>query len=291
MVPFLAAALLAAASPATPLFWQHWSDGKAELNGYDLVQPRYGELRHGRAVLIYVTEPFSRTKRVKADRPGPDTFNALKLNVVRRFQTGVYDYGLMTSVFVEPDAGFAPVKVAFSAQEWCGTTYEELRFDPGRASMELRSYFEGETGAASVPLADDVLAEDALLIQLRQLASEKLAGGAAERRLIPSATYRRLLHKPFALSPTTIAWSGPLEVKVPAGAFQAMEATYTRADGVACTVQVESPYPHRVVGWRCADGEKAALTGSTRLAYWQTQREGDEKLLKQLGLDAPDLTP
>ncbi len=288
MLPLLAAALFAAAPPH---FWNHWSDGKAELNGYDLVQPRYGELRHGRAVLIYVTEPFSRTQRVKAERPGTDTFNALKLNVVRRFQTGVYDYGLMTSVFVEPDAGFAPVKISFSAQEWCGQVYEEMRFDPGRARLELRSYFEGETGAGSVATADDVVAEDALFIQLRQLGREKLEGGTTERRLIPSATYRRLQHKPFALAATTIAWSGPATVTVPAGSFDAMEATYTRADGVACTFQVERPYPHRIVGWRCADGEHAQLTGSTRLAYWQTQRLGDEKLLKQLGLDAPDLAP
>jgi hypothetical protein len=26
-------------------FWTHWGDGKAEINGYTLQQPRYGELR------------------------------------------------------------------------------------------------------------------------------------------------------------------------------------------------------------------------------------------------------
>ncbi len=51
-------------------FWSHWGDGKAELDGYALTQPRYGELREGTAVLIFVTEDFSDSlTRVKAD-PG-----------------------------------------------------------------------------------------------------------------------------------------------------------------------------------------------------------------------------
>ena len=40
-------------------FWKHWGDGKAELDRYALTQPRYGELRQGTAVLIFVTEDFS----------------------------------------------------------------------------------------------------------------------------------------------------------------------------------------------------------------------------------------
>src|SRR5439155_6663326 len=47
-------------------FWSYWGDGKAELDGYALVEPRYGEPRDGTAVLIYVTEDFSDSARVKA---------------------------------------------------------------------------------------------------------------------------------------------------------------------------------------------------------------------------------
>ena len=57
---------LRGASPASPAFWAHWGDGKAELNGYRLTQPRYGELRKGTVVHVYVTEPFSHEARVKA---------------------------------------------------------------------------------------------------------------------------------------------------------------------------------------------------------------------------------
>ena len=68
----IAAVLLAslAASP-TPAqdFWKHWGDGRAELGGYRLTQPRYGSARPGSAVLIFVTEDFSDGPRVKSESP------------------------------------------------------------------------------------------------------------------------------------------------------------------------------------------------------------------------------
>ncbi|HYB53727.1 MAG TPA: hypothetical protein VEG84_07665, partial [Thermoanaerobaculia bacterium] len=45
-----------AAAPPAPApvfgdpFWKYWGDGKAELAGYDLTFPRYGQLRRGIAV-------------------------------------------------------------------------------------------------------------------------------------------------------------------------------------------------------------------------------------------------
>ena len=89
-------------SAAPPDFWPHWSDNKAEMNGYRLVQPRYGAKRAGTAVLIYVTEDFSDSLRVKADpgqHPASDVYPVMKLNDVRHFQTGIYDYNVMTSTF------------------------------------------------------------------------------------------------------------------------------------------------------------------------------------------------
>ena len=57
----LVASALPCRAPAAQDFWKHWGDGKAEMNGYRLTQPRYGAsaARHGR--LIFVTEDFSDT--------------------------------------------------------------------------------------------------------------------------------------------------------------------------------------------------------------------------------------
>jgi len=84
-------------------FWKQWGDGQAELSGYDLTFPRYGQLRRGVAVTIFVTETFSNTLRVKADpgkHPPSDEFPVMKLNLIEDYQTGVYDYNDMTSSFV-----------------------------------------------------------------------------------------------------------------------------------------------------------------------------------------------
>jgi hypothetical protein len=40
-------------------FEKYWFNGEAELSSFQLTQARYGELREGKAVMIFVTEPFS----------------------------------------------------------------------------------------------------------------------------------------------------------------------------------------------------------------------------------------
>lgn len=83
-------------------FGQYWYKGKAELNAYELEQYRYGEKRDGEAVLIFVTEDFSREKQVKLDNPQrqkQDAQKVLKLNLTKKFVTGIYPYSMMLSVF------------------------------------------------------------------------------------------------------------------------------------------------------------------------------------------------
>lgn len=283
---------LLAAGPASAdagAFWKHWSDGQAELNGYRLVQPRYGALREGQAVLVFVTEPFSRSRLVKVDRwdpNDPDQFTALKLNHLRIFQTVIYDYRIMTSVFADPGAGFSPVEVTFTSQEWCGHVFERLTRPGGGAEVVVDSYFEGETGKASI--AGPLVVEDAVLIVARGLMAGgpgSAPSGAAE--VLPSALVRRLKHLPAAKAAATFEWSGPRELKVPAGAFTVRSLSWKRVDGVGCALDVEVAAPHRVIGWRCDDGEVAELTGSMRSPYWRQNGEGDEALLQKLGLWAP----
>ena len=72
-------------------FYAHWADGKAEISSYEVVQPRYGELRQGYGVMIFVTESLHRQTFIKADPPTPEEptqFYALKLNHILNFTTG-----------------------------------------------------------------------------------------------------------------------------------------------------------------------------------------------------------
>lgn len=281
-------------------FWQYWGDGKAELNGYDLLLPRYGEKRRGRAVMVFVTEPYSRSQKVKTDyydRNNPDHLQALKLNKIEKFQTGIYDYSTMTSVFTEPAREFKPLEVTFSMQEWCGMLFEEVHFDDDKAIVNINSYFEGESTRSELPMGDaGVMAEDAIWIALRGLASAELPRDPQKVTLLGSALRRRMRHVKATPYETTVRWSdAPKKLKVPAGEYEVYEATWGRQGSGSCTAQIEAPYPHRVVGWTCSDGTVARLTGTTRLDYWRTHNEGDEALLRRMGLEplnfAPTSTP
>ncbi|HEX8953647.1 MAG TPA: hypothetical protein VF945_17440, partial [Polyangia bacterium] len=52
----MCATLVASGAARADDFWKVWGDGKAELDGYALVEPRYGQPREGTAVAIFVTE-------------------------------------------------------------------------------------------------------------------------------------------------------------------------------------------------------------------------------------------
>jgi hypothetical protein len=298
----------AAAAP-DPSFGSWWHDGKAELDGYRYAVTRYGQRRRGQCVAVYVTEPFSRVKRVKVDDPArnpKDTFDVLKLNLVRDFQTGIYDYDTMTSLFVR-SSDFEPVKVSFSSTEWCGNVYEELRLDPGLVSQKLSSYFEDESAARELRRPGGGMLEEELFVRLRGLNGEYLAPG--ENRIVPlllSAFRRRLAHQPLRWTEARIERiAAPRTVVVPAGRFLTTVYTVETGNGHVGIFHVEAAYPHRIVRWEWKQAlrQKAAagvvdvpiemrregndsgeLTGSARLSYWKLHGEGDEKYLKMLGL-------
>src|SRR6266550_1243897 len=79
--------------PLTEEFKNYWYAGKAEISSYKLKQARYGEIHDGNAVMVFVTEDFSKSKQVKLDHPekaGDDKLPVLKLNLVKKFVTGIY---------------------------------------------------------------------------------------------------------------------------------------------------------------------------------------------------------
>jgi hypothetical protein len=272
---------------ASSAFWEHWGDGRAELSGYRVTVTHYGAPRDGELSLIYVTEPHDRRTWIKDDdASGSDRVEVLKLIRNLRFQTGIYPYSVMASVFAPVDAWggerFHPARLNLDVQEWCGSVTH--RVWPGRDRLRsLRlSYFasEGET-LLELPVPEGTVYEDALLIQLRELDGPFAGGGD---------------------------WTGPLvrelwSLRTGRGPVSTVEARITRSeasrDGVAVTrfvleagdyrrtFDVESASPRRVLGWEASTGERAELLGTERLAYWQLNRPGDESHLEALGLGLP----
>ena len=283
------AAMMASAAPtatASPAFWKGWGDGKAELSGYAITTNRYGAPREGRVVLIYVTEPMDRRTWIKDDAgdvPAQDRVNVLKLNNVLKFQTGIYPYSVMTSVFAPVEAQgaerFAPAKIAMSAQEWCGHVYERVIPAPGSFASEVRSYFHAEGDRdTTVKTPAGTLYEDALLIQLRELDGPFAGGKSWSGSIVPSLWSLRKSHGSLEPVAATIRREDATKDGAPVTRFTLAYGSMTT------TYDVEKALPRRVLSWKSNSGDEARILKTARLPYWQLNGPGDEKYLQQLGL-------
>lgn len=254
---------------ADPSFWKQWGDGQAELASYDLAIPRYGALRKGTAVTIFVTEPFSRSARVKADpgkHPPTDVTPVMKLNLVKDYQTGIYDYNEMTSAFVEVDRRL-PLKVSFSRQEWCGHVYRQMLFDATKIRFTGHSYFDGEGDESrELPLPTGALSEDTMLLWARGFAGPELGDG--ESRQVP---FFSSMAGTLSYVAATIERKGD-ERRISIGAAYQVKIT------------VEASGERRILGWETSTGEKATLIKSARSKYWQQNTPEGIAELEKLGL-------
>jgi hypothetical protein len=282
-----------AASAAAQDFWAHWGDGRAEMNGYRATVPRYGAKRAGTDVLIFVTEDMSDSLRVKADpgrHPASDVYPVMKLNAVRHFQTGIYDYEVMTSTFARVAPGWPVRKISFSSQEWCGHVYHQLLPKQDKVPGVFHSYFDGEAdGTEDLPFPAGGVFEDELPIRLRGWNGAYLKAG--EKKTVPflPSLYRsRLEHKPLAWTKAVISRSGSVSpATVPAGKYTVVTWIVAVDGGPKWTFEIEAEPPYRLVRKASSDGDESVLLGSTRLAYWKLNGPGGEKHLKEMGLKVP----
>ena len=170
-------------------FKEYWYAGQAEITSYRLQQERYGEIREGTAVNIFVTEDFLPNAQVKTDSNNKNSLSVLKLNQTKNFNTGIYPYSLMTSVFSPIAKKGHALKVSHSAQEWCGQVYMQLN---NRSSFEIEShsYFENEADQ-KINLSKTWLENE--LWNLIRINPEELPTG--DIKVIPSFEYVRFSHK------------------------------------------------------------------------------------------------
>ncbi len=264
---------------------KHWRDGNAELGGYSIKTSRYGQLRKGQVVLVYVAEPMDTTTWIKDDGQGKkdSVVDAFKLNHTLNFSTGIYPYSVMTSVFTPVDGQgrerFAPAKISFSSQEWCGHVYHHIHPKGDRFHSQIHSYFgrEGDAGE-TVKTAPGTLYEDALWIQLRELDGPFNGGKDWSGKLVPALWERRKSHRSLRPVPATINRQAASLDGEAVTRFVVKYESFTR------TFELERAYPHRILRWTTSAGEEAKLLKTTRLPYWKLHDLGDEKYLEKLGL-------
>ena len=273
-------------------FYEHWADGKAELNSYRVVQPRYGELREGYGVLIFVTEDMNRGSLIKVETaatPPEDRVYVLKLNNVLKFNTGIYDYSVMTSVFsavagLQQKEPMELCKITLTGQEWCGHVFEEVLAKPGQFAGRLFSYFEAEgTQSYALPRLEQVVSEDHLLIRIRELVGPVMSAGE-ERKvdLLPALWQFRIRHEKRALAKALLR-KGHAEVIAHADtSLMAIPWSWTLDSGRQTTAWVEEAYPHRIIRWKDSDGGTGELLQSTREPYWRLNSNADEIFRQRL---------
>jgi len=274
-------------------FAAHWRDGLAEVAVYRLTQPRYGELREGEAIWVTVTEPFDSERLVKRDVADGRHLEVLKLNDMRTFETGLYDYRTMSSTFV-PTTQQTPVKITASVQEWCGHVYEELRWGAERVDRTLHSYFEGEQDASDTwPQPADGWTEDAFPLMMRRSAGDPLLelGERRDIQWLPSRVGARLRNDSGAWRPAVVSRGmTPRTQPGPSGPILVDEWT-VEAEGFTHRWLVEAKPPHGVVSWERSDGERGERVAVQRTDYWARQKGSDSELRLKLGLEVRGVEP
>lgn len=257
-----APAILTALPAAAVGFNDYWYQGKAEISTYDVVQERYGETRSAEQVNVFVTEDFSKKKQVKLDDAlgaGDDRVPVLKLNSVRRFHTGIYDYSIMSSVF-SPVDGSPALKTTCTVQDWCGQVFFQTNLEKSGIRARSFSYFETEGDMDTrLPLT---LLEDELWTKIRldpaQIPSGKI-------NLLPSCTYVRLRHKPFQPE------AADVQVETN-GSEKTLKINYLNIPRTLA-IRFEANSPYRILGWEETGTNgavqcKGTLKSSLMSDYW-----------------------
>ncbi|MGK7391184.1 MAG: hypothetical protein ACNS60_12585 [Candidatus Cyclobacteriaceae bacterium M2_1C_046] len=246
-------------------FNDYWYAGKAEIASYKLKQARYGEIHDGHAVLIFVTEDFSREKHVKLDNPQQaeeDRVKVMKLNFMKNFNTGIYPYSIMMSVFSPVYEDVAPLKLSMSSQEWCGHVFTQMNNNDQSYDIRQFSYFESE-GDRDYSI-EAGFTEDEIWNRIR-LDYQSLPEG--EITIIPGLIMTRLLHK--ELEPV----SAVAELKSSA---DTLVYNVKYQDDHALRIKFSKDFPHHIYGWEeeliGIDGRQlttsAQLMDTMAIDYW-----------------------
>ena len=257
-------------------FKNYWFDGNAEISSYNLNQSRYGSIRKGSAVLIYVTEDFLPEKQVKANKKSKYTHNILKLNRIKKFLTGIYPYSVMTSVFSRLGKNTPLIKTSTSIQEWCGQTYLQIN---RRRVLEItsHSYFEGEADEM-FKLKND-LTEEELWAWIRTQPKILPQG---KKELLPSLEYLRMNHKPIKFYEAVLQLKNNDTLNTYSIFYPELKRKLS--------IYFEPNHPYKILKWNEYDLENKKMISSAllekmiKLPYWKLNKIGDEQFRDSLNL-------
>lgn len=233
-----------------------WDDGLAEVTVMDGEYVIYGTVRKYTANLIVVKELFNKKFDVKTDDyRRDDLFTVLKFNFARTIHTENYPYHFLTSIFFERNNSTAVHKLSQSSQEWCGTTYKQIRQTHSDSlRYEYHSYWDGEGNGSKV--FEMAFVEDQLFYTFRALRFSEVK--EFEIPLIPSLQSNKALISHSVNAKVNVRdslglWCVHLKAK--------------EAD-IISEYRFEKEYPNRLVFFTKNNGAKLYNPVSKRYAYW-----------------------
>ncbi|MFC2186999.1 hypothetical protein ACFCT7_06730 [Fulvivirgaceae bacterium LMO-SS25] len=259
-------------------FGTYWYQGKAELNSYELTQYRYGESVQGEAVLIFVTEDFSRSKKVKVDKidaENEDQVKVMKLNSTRDFLTGIYPYHMMSSTFTPIYGDEQSLKITASSQEWCGQSFTLLEREDIGFETTLHSYFESEANFTST--VSGVLEDE--LWNLIRLNPNLLPEG--EFMAVPGALSQRMSHAELkAYNANAELVDSKIEFMNVDRPTKKYSINYPEI-GRELMIYFDAEFPFEILAWeeksssRDQGYTRAIRKGNLMLDYWKRNSSAD----------------
>jgi len=269
------------AQPISEEFKNYWYDNTGEISSYDLQIARYGEIRDGAAVMIFVTEHHSPTLGTKPDTYQKDQVPVLKLNSTMNFITGIYPYSIMTSSFMPVENAQHSLKVTSSIQEWCGHAFMEMKNDK-KLTIDVASYFDGENTSDSF---EKTWIEDDLFSIIR-INPERLPTG--DFQMIPSFYKIRMSHMNLRPYRCTASMKTEGDKNTYFLNYPELERTYS--------ISFENSFPYRILSWEetgysgFGAGRKkmtstATLKNTIKSTYWSLGSAEGAELRKELELE------
>ena len=262
-------------------FNDYWYAGKAEIKTYQLTQSRYGELHSGMATVIFVTEPFIKNKGVKPDTNTKGQIPVLKMNLLKKFGTGIYPYSMMLSTFTSLKESQGVIKASASGQEWCGHIFSQMNQRKEQYEVVSYSYFE-EEGDTQFTLPT-TFTEDEIWSRIR-IDYNKLPLG--DIKIIPGLYYTRLEQHKLEVEKAIASIKDDKETMV----YTIMYPERKRTLAITFTTS----FPHEITKWEETYADKRApdkiltttaiLNKSKNIDYWNYNAEKHKNIRKELGV-------
>lgn len=207
--------------PPSPLADQPFEalprDGLAEVARYRFARSHYGVDVEGRATLLVVRESLDEVSLLKTNQGGGAP--AIKLMLMKTLPSMNWDHRDNFALYSAED--LKPLKLAITAEEWCGNNFLEWRDTPQGAQRIGRPYTDDTSVVTdTVPIATGYHLYEQLPLLVRAATTAPL-----ELRLVgPQTAY---LPPHADLLDVTLAPAGTERLTTPAGTFETVRVDVT----------------------------------------------------------------